>query len=316
MGRTGGRCSGASPATRARPCAGRQHHDVGRYFGSVGQHHAVGTPSGERNLFHRRVLVNGGAGAFGSDAQCGRKLAVVDLMVLRRPHRARELAGEMRLAPAGFGRGNPLDRQAELLLMRQVMVRARLIVGGQRHDQRALLPQLDVDAGRRQQFGGEGRPARLALAPERHQRVLAGFGFATGGEHAGGGIAGAAAGGRALEDVNLRSPRRQSPGDAKAHHPGADDGDLGRVAEACGTGRHVAAPFAGMTQTGSMGLISAAIPRHPRRLHNGHFGEALQARCQVRGVCREDMAHADFGLLTAAMPQVPRTHDGNHNDHR
>jgi hypothetical protein len=27
--------------------------------------------------------------------------------------------------------------------------------------------------------------------------------------------------------------------------------------------RHVAAPFAGMTQTGSTGLISAAVARHP-----------------------------------------------------
>ena len=37
----------------------------------------------------------------------GGELAVLDLMVLRAPHRARELAGEMRLAPAGLGRRNP-----------------------------------------------------------------------------------------------------------------------------------------------------------------------------------------------------------------
>ena len=78
-------------------------------------------------------------------AQAGRELAVVDLMVLRAPHRAGELAGEMRLAPARLGGGNPLQRQAELLLMRKMMMDARLIVGGERDDQRAFRAQFDVD---------------------------------------------------------------------------------------------------------------------------------------------------------------------------
>ena len=50
------------------------------------------------------------------------------------------------------------------------------------------------------------------------------------------------------------------PGDAAS----ADDGDARLANIACWAVRHPAAPFAGMTQTGSLGLISAASPRHPR----------------------------------------------------
>ena len=48
------------------------------------------------------------------------------------------------------------------------------------------------------------------------------------------------------------------------HDDGADDGDDGLANIACWAVRHPAAPFAGMTQTGSMGVISAASLRHPR----------------------------------------------------
>ena len=167
------------------------------------------------------------AGALGCDPQGGGELAVVDLGILGAPHRAGELAGEVRLAPARLRRRNPGQRQAELLLERKLMVQARLIVRGQREQQRALAPQLHVDPGGLPEFGREGRPARLALAPERDQRFLARLGLGAGGEHPGGGVAGAAAGGAAVEHRDRGALRGQPPGDAKPDHAGADDGDVG-----------------------------------------------------------------------------------------
>ena len=165
------------------------------------------------------MLVDDRAGGFGGDAQRRRQLAIVDLMVFRRPHGAGELAGEVRLAPARLGGGNPLQRQAELFLMGKMMVDARLVVGGQRDDQRSFRAQFDVDAGRLQQFRREGRPARLALASERDQRVLAGFGFAAGREHPGGGMARAAAGRAAVEDVDASLPARQAATQCQGRSP-------------------------------------------------------------------------------------------------
>ena len=100
----------------------------------------------------------------------------------------------MRLALPGLGRRNPLQRQAELLLEDEMVMEPRLIVRGQRENQRAFRAQFHVDAGRRLQFGGEGRPARLAVAAERYQCFFAGLRLAAGGEHSGGGVAGAGAG--------------------------------------------------------------------------------------------------------------------------
>ena len=54
------------------------------------------------------------------------------------------------------------------------------------------------------------------------------------------------------------------PDDAETDDPGADDGDVGLARIKSDAVRQPAAPFAGMTQTGSMGLISAALPRHPK----------------------------------------------------
>ena len=221
-------------------------------------------PPVDGNVLDRRVLANGRARSLGGDAQGGGELAVVDLMVLRAPHRAGELAGQMRLAAAGLGGRNPAQRQAELLLIVEMMVDARLIVGGQRHHQRALGAQLDVDAGRLQQLRGKAGPARLALAPERDQRILAGLGLAAGRQHPGGGMACARSGRAAVEHLHGDAARGQPPGDAKPDHAGADDGDLRGSSDACRPVRQEAAPFAGMTQTGSMGVLSAAVPRHPK----------------------------------------------------
>ena len=139
----------------------------------------------------------------------------------------------MRLAPARFGGGNPLQRQPELLLIVEMMVDARLVVGGERHDQRAFVAQFDVDAGRLQQFRGEGRPARLALAPERDQRILAGLGLAAGGQHPGGGMARAAAGRAAVEhlDATPRAASRQAM--PSPITPAPMMATLGDVADTC-----------------------------------------------------------------------------------
>ncbi len=139
--------------------------------------------------------------------------------------------------------------------MGKMMVDARLVVGGERDDERALRAQFDIDAGSLQQFRGERRPARLAFASERDQGILARLRLAAGGEHAGGGMAGAAARRAAVEHLDRCALGRQPPGNAKPDHPGADDGDLGRgfgrCAEACWNRVQEAAPFAGITQTGS-----------------------------------------------------------------
>src|SRR5215472_4898938 len=87
------------------------------------------------------------------------KLAVVDLMILRSKHRARELAGKMRLALARLGRGDPLQRQIKLALELEMMKEPRLIVGSERDHQRALAPQLDVDARNLLELLRKRRPA-------------------------------------------------------------------------------------------------------------------------------------------------------------
>src|SRR5260370_27783326 len=67
------------------------------------------------------MLVDAGAGRPRGCRQGERELAVVDLMILRGKHRAGQLAGKVGLAPSGFGGGNPVQRQGELLLGREVM---------------------------------------------------------------------------------------------------------------------------------------------------------------------------------------------------
>ena len=96
------------------------------------------------------------------------------------------------------------------------------------------------------------------------QLAATGLGFRAGSEHARRGMAGAGAGNAAVEYRHRSAARRQPPGDAQADHPRPHDGDGELAGSARGAGRQSAAPFAGMTQTGSVGLISAALSRHPR----------------------------------------------------
>ncbi len=145
-------------------------------------------------------------------------------MVLWAEHGARELAGQMRFFRPCRRRRQPLDRQAELLLKFQMMRQRGLIVRRQRQNERAFAAQFDVDAGRLQKLLGEGRPARLAIAAERDQRLFARLGFSAGGKHPGRGMARARPGFAAVEQQNLGA-RRQAPGDAKADHACADNDD-------------------------------------------------------------------------------------------
>src|SRR5262249_3056689 len=79
--------------------------------------------------------------------------------------------------------------------------------------------------------------------------------------------------------------RRQSPRNGKADHPGADDGDIRLSDIRYGLVRQPAAPFAGMTQTGSMGVISAASARHPRP-SNLMMGIPARLHKAIRGIVR------------------------------
>ncbi len=114
----------------------------------------------------------------------------------------------------------------ELLLEHELMVQPGLIVRGQGDDQGSFLSQLHVDSRGLQELRGEGGPARLALAPERDQRFLAGLGLRAGRQHAGSGMARAGAGGALVEHRDRRAARRQPPGDAEPDDAGADDGDV------------------------------------------------------------------------------------------
>jgi len=67
----------------------------------------------------------------------------------------------------------------------------------------------------------------------------------------------------AIKDLDKSAARREPPSNTEPNDATANDGDLW-FADAREAIRHDAAPFAGMTQTGSTGLISAAnTPRHP-----------------------------------------------------
>src|SRR5262245_3819029 len=133
----------------------------------------------------------------------------------------------MRLAPARLRRRDPLQWQAELVLKHEVLLQPRLLVGGERHDDGALGAQLDVDPGRLWKLRRKRWPARLARAPERHQRLLARLRLAAGGEHAGGRMRGARPGATAVKHLDHGAAGGQPPGNAKPDDAGANDGNLG-----------------------------------------------------------------------------------------
>ena len=255
-GRTGGRRSGGSPAI-VRDQAPAASTTISAALGrAVFKYDAGGPAALHGNLLDRPMLVNCHAGRFGGDAQRLHELAVIDLMVLRREQGASDFSRQMRLPLSRVRGRQPFERQVEMPLKLQAMRDFRLIVRGQGEHQRALAPQFDVDATRAQQLFGKGRPARLAVAAERDQRFLARLGFAACRQHAGCGMACAGSGLAAVEYRN-RCPAGEPPGDAQADNASANDGDVRLFADMGEFGPSEAAPFAGMTQTGSMGLISA-----------------------------------------------------------
>src|SRR6266481_9625017 len=151
------------------------------------------------------------------------------------------------------------------------MVQPCLIVRGQGDDQRALGAQFHIDTRDLEQLGGESGPTRLAFTAERDQGLLAGFGLGAGRQHASGGVARAATSRAPVEYLNRCSPRRQSPRNGKADHPGADDGDI-RLSDIWrGLVRQPAAPFAGMTQT-EMHLTSKRNGLRLQTTSSAHIG--------------------------------------------
>jgi hypothetical protein len=144
------------------------------------------------------------------------------------------------------------------------MAQPRLVIRRQCNHQRPFQTQSHIHAGCLFQFDRESGPARLAGTTERDQGLFAGLGLRAGREHPRGGVARTSTGRPLVEHRNRCAARGQAPGNPQADDARADDGDGGLANIACWAIRHPAAPFAGMTQTGSLGLISAASPRHPR----------------------------------------------------
>src|SRR5262249_24345355 len=82
----------------------------------------------------------------------------------------------------------------------------------------------------------------------------------------------------AIKDLDKRAARREPPGNTEPNDTNTNDGDLW-FADTREAIRHDAAPFAGMTQTGSTGLISAANAAAPLAVckNDGNFCAFLQA---------------------------------------
>ena len=76
----------------------------------------------------------------------------------------------------------------------------------------------------RAQFLGKAGPARLAVAAERDQILFAGLGFAARRQHAGRGMARAAARLAAVEHHDIGAAGKP-PGNAQPDDAGADNGD-------------------------------------------------------------------------------------------
>jgi len=104
------------------------------------------------------------------------------------------------------------------------MLESRLIVGGERYQQRAFAAQIERRVGSGFQVAREHRPRRLAGAAERHQRLFAGFGLGADRQHAGGRVTSARTGHPLVEHGDSGAALRQPPRDRKADHAGADDG--------------------------------------------------------------------------------------------
>ena len=106
------------------------------------------------------------------------------------------------------------------------MAEARLIVGGQRDQQRSVLAQSNRDPGSFLQFRRERRPQRLAAASERDQRLLAWLGLGAGRQHAGRCMAGSRSGHALVKHRYGCAALHQPPGDGKPDDAAADHRDM------------------------------------------------------------------------------------------
>src|SRR6266700_860449 len=88
------------------------------------------------------MLVDARARRLRGDPQGRGELAVVDLMILWAKDCARELAGEMGLAPPRLGGGDPLQRQIELLLESEIVQDFGLVIALTADDQAKILHNL------------------------------------------------------------------------------------------------------------------------------------------------------------------------------
>ena len=97
----------------------------------------------------------------------------------------------------------------------------------------------------------------------------------------------------AIKDLDKSAACRQPPSNTKPDDASANDGDFW-FANAREAIRHDTAPFAGMTQTGSTGLISAANTAAPRAVckNDGNLCAILQAQHGRAGPLREAKGQA------------------------
>jgi hypothetical protein len=162
-------------------------------------------------------------------------------------------------------------------------------------------------------FRRERRPTSLALAAERNESLLPRLGFRAGGEHSGRGMRRARAGCAAIKDLDRSATSRQPPSDTKPDDASANNDNL-RLAEVPETIVQPVAPFAGMTQTGSTGVISAATGAAPlavsiRRM--GIFARFYkhQKKRNQRKSRRERPFQVDFRQTNLMLQASPREAD-------
>ncbi len=208
---------------RAGPSAGGQHGGIGVIEVAAFQPHADGAVALRQDFGDGGVLVQLAAGPFERDAERLGELAVVHLMVAGAEDGGDGVGVQIGFALLRLSAGQPLVVEAEALLKVEVEAQPGGIVGVEGHDQRAFGAQVDRHAGGGFQLRREGGPELLAVAVQRKLAFLAGFDLHPGGQHAGGGVAGAQAGFPLVEDMDAASGGGQTPADAEADHAGAND---------------------------------------------------------------------------------------------
>ena len=162
------------------------------------------------------------------------------------------------------------------------------------------------------ELGREGRPARLAVAPERDQGLLARLGLGSRRP-----ASRRRRGWRRCRRRRGRTPSTEAPCVASRQAmpspitPAPMMATSGFAALRVGAVRQPAAPFAGMTQTGSMGLISAASAAAPQAVcaYDGHsFAHARHSRaCARRRLIRVPGPVAQQPCSTPARRPSPRS---------